>query len=356
MFKKRVFRDGDDKVDDKTFQYLSFLQLQDEYIKGNYPVVPADAARLCAVLTQANGGLARIEDLAEKIARFVPSGIRMALAPPGSEGEQDLMQVVHEQIREMADLRQIDAQAEFMRFVADLPHGNSRFFFVERQMDPTGLLPPRAIIGVNKRGIHIFRPVPREYILSADLRDIMQFGSNSNAVFFKMRLSGTDSVIQAFQFATTHGDEICKCLKVHIDDHMRKREAAQRARMQIQQAEQAANAQGAVATQAVQDLQRELHRAREEQGELRAERDHAVEERERIRRALIEAEERLRVEASTDAQRAGALGNMSSQVDGLQQQVLGLQQALARAEAERRAAVERGGASGPASSAELLDK
>ena len=63
-----------------------------------------------------------------------------------------------------------------------------------------------------------------------------------------MRLSGTDSVIQAFQFMTTHGDEICKCLKVHIDDHMKKREAAQRARMQMQAVEHVSNAAGVQAT------------------------------------------------------------------------------------------------------------
>lgn len=57
----------------------------------------------------------------------------------------------------MSGQRQVDAQSEFMRFITELPHGNSRFFFVERQMDPTGLLPPKAYIGVNKRGIHVFR-------------------------------------------------------------------------------------------------------------------------------------------------------------------------------------------------------
>lgn len=129
MFKKRVFRDGDDKVDDKTFQYLTFLQLQDEYLKarrgaqeannwvgasqqvgrllipfpltlsrglgrsqGNYPVTPSDAARLCAVLIQANGGVRGQDELLDKVARAIPASIRMTLAPPGSEGEQDLLQ------------------------------------------------------------------------------------------------------------------------------------------------------------------------------------------------------------------------------------------------------------------------
>jgi hypothetical protein len=42
--------------------------------------------------------------------------------------------------------------------------------------DPIGLLPPRLILGINKRGVHFFRPVPKEYLHSAELRDIMQVG------------------------------------------------------------------------------------------------------------------------------------------------------------------------------------
>lgn len=43
------------------------------------------------------------------------------------------------------------------------------------------------------------RPVPKEYLHSAELRDIMQFGSSSQAVFFKMRVAG---VLHIFQFET----------------------------------------------------------------------------------------------------------------------------------------------------------
>ena len=47
--------------------------------------------------------------------------------------------------------------------------------------------------------MHFFRPVPKEYLHSAELRDIMQFGSSSQAVFFKMRVAG---VLHIFQFDT----------------------------------------------------------------------------------------------------------------------------------------------------------
>ena len=52
------------------------------------------------------------------------------------------------------------------------------------------MLPAKLILGINKRGVHFFRPVPKEYIHSAELRDIMQFGSSTQAVFFKMRVAG----------------------------------------------------------------------------------------------------------------------------------------------------------------------
>ncbi len=95
------------------------------------------------------------------------------------------------------------------------PAGNSVFFNVKRIEDPIGLLPgapphplpaasleyllrpacacrlspgapaapaAKLILGINKRGVHFFRPVPKEYLHSAELRDIMQFGSSSTAV------------------------------------------------------------------------------------------------------------------------------------------------------------------------------
>ena len=104
--------------------------------------------------------------------------------------------------------------------VSDLPAGNSVFFTVKRIEDPIGLLPAKLILGINKRGVHFFRPVPKEYLHSAELRDIMQFGSSSQAVFFKMRVAG---VLHIFQFDTKQGEDICMALQTHINDIMMKR-------------------------------------------------------------------------------------------------------------------------------------
>lgn len=48
----------------------------------------------------------------------------------------------------------------------------------------------------------------------------MQFGSSSQAVFFKMRVAGQ---LHIFQFETRQGEDICMALQTHINDIMMKR-------------------------------------------------------------------------------------------------------------------------------------
>eukprot|EP00897_Mesotaenium_endlicherianum_P004538 jgi/Mesen1/4111/ME000216S03374 len=107
-----------------------------------------------------------------------------------------------------------------LRILRSLPYGNAVFFSVKRIEDPIGLLPGRIILGINKRGVHFFRPTPKEYLHSAELRDIMQFGSSNSAVFFKMRVAG---VLHIFQFDTRQGEDICSALQTHINDVMQRR-------------------------------------------------------------------------------------------------------------------------------------
>jgi len=47
--------------------------------------------------------------------------------------------------------------------------------------------------------VHFFRPVTKEYLHSAEIRDIRQYGSSNTFVFFKMRVAG---VLRIFQFDT----------------------------------------------------------------------------------------------------------------------------------------------------------
>jgi hypothetical protein len=80
--------------------------------------------------------------------------------------------------------------------------GNSLFFSVKRIEDPIGLLPAKLILGINKRGVHFFRPVPKEYLHSAELRDIMQFGSSSQVLSWVMeqRQQGSEGKAIKYEF------------------------------------------------------------------------------------------------------------------------------------------------------------
>ena len=137
---------------------------------------------------------------------------------PREEWKTDVMS----RYRALANYSKDEARTQFLRIIRSLPYGNSIFFTVKKIEDPIGLLPAKLILGINKRGVHFFRPVPKEYLHSAELRDIMQFGSSSSAVFFKMRVAG---VLHIFQFESKQGEDVCMALQTHINDIMMKRYA-----------------------------------------------------------------------------------------------------------------------------------
>ncbi|KAF9667111.1 hypothetical protein SADUNF_Sadunf16G0299000 [Salix dunnii] len=219
IFKKKLFRESDEAVTDPMFGQLSYVQLQHDYILGNYPVGREDAAQLSAL------------QILVDIGFFVIGPLYLR------DFYQDKLQLHEERgngrwIFFLENLTKDDARQQFLRILGSLPYGNSVFFSVRKIDDPIGLLPGRIILGINKRGlpdlslfaigqqVHFFRPVPKEYLHSAELRDIMQFGSSNTAVFFKMRVAG---VLHIFQFETKQGEEICVALQTHINDVMLRR-------------------------------------------------------------------------------------------------------------------------------------
>ena len=160
------------------------------------------------------------------LERYIP---RLVMGTrPRVEWEQDVVG----RMRTLEQFTNEDARVQMLRLLRALPYGQSTFFTCKRIEDPIGLLPGKLILGINRRGVHFFRPVPKEYLHTAELRDIMQFGSSASAVFFKMRVAGQ---LHIFQFETKQGEEICLALQTHINDVMMKRyakkkEAAQAAR------------------------------------------------------------------------------------------------------------------------------
>lgn len=217
-FKKKLFRESDEAVADPMFVQLSYVQLQHDYIMGNYPVGRDDAAQLSALQILVDIGFVGTPesstDWNSLLERFLPRQIAITRAK--REWELDILSRYHS----MQNLTKDDARQQFLRILRTLPYGNSVFFSVRKIDDPIGLLPGRIILGINKRGVHFFRPVPKEYLHSAELRDIMQFGSSNTAVFFKMRVAG---VLHIFQFETKQGEEICVALQTHINDVMLRR-------------------------------------------------------------------------------------------------------------------------------------
>ncbi|PWZ40740.1 Kinesin-like protein KIN-14I [Zea mays] len=218
VFKKRLFRESDEAVTDPMFVQLSYVQLQHDYILGNYPVGRDDASQLSALQILVEiGFIDNPESFVEWISlleRFLPR--QVAITRAKRDWELDIIS----RFQLMEHLSKDDARQQFLRILRTLPYGNSVFFSVRKIDDPIGLLPGKIILGINKRGVHFFRPVPKEYLHSAELRDIMQFGSSNTAVFFKMRVAG---VLHIFQFETKQGEEICVALQTHINDVMLRR-------------------------------------------------------------------------------------------------------------------------------------
>ncbi|KAF7130507.1 hypothetical protein RHSIM_Rhsim10G0188900 [Rhododendron simsii] len=217
-FKRKLFRESDEAIGDPMFVQLCYVQLQHDYILGNYPVGRDDAAQLSALQILVEIGFVvapdSCTDWTSLLERFLPRQIAITRAK--QEWESDILS----RYRSMENLTKDDAREHFLRILRTLPYGSSVFFSVRKIDDPIGLLPGRIILGINKRGVHFFRPVPKEYLHSAELRDIMQFGSSNTAVFFKMRVAG---VLHIFQFETKQGEEICVALQTHINDVMLRR-------------------------------------------------------------------------------------------------------------------------------------
>mmetsp|Transcript_37392 Transcript_37392/g.110381 ORF Transcript_37392/g.110381 Transcript_37392/m.110381 type:complete len:1168 (-) Transcript_37392:781-4284(-) len=217
LFKKRMFRETDESITEPMFINLAYVQAQFDYLQGNYPVVREDASQMAALQIQAEYASTLMHD-DESIMLCIEAYVakQVLLTRPKEEWVGD----VGSRYRALEHFSKEDARLQFLRILRSLPYGNSIFFAVRRIEDPIGLLPGKLVLGVNKRGVHFFRPAPREYLHSAELRDIMQFGSSSTAVFFKMRVAG---VLHIFQFETRQGEDICMALQTHINDIMMKR-------------------------------------------------------------------------------------------------------------------------------------
>lgn len=313
-FKKKLFRESDEAVADPMFVQLSYVQLQHDYILGNYPVGRDDAAQLSALQILVEIGFVvnpeSCTDWTSLLERFLPRQIAITRAK--REWELDILS----RYSSMENLTKDDARQQFLRILRTLPYGNSVFFSVRKIDDPIGILPGRIILGINKRGVHFFRPVPKEYLHSAELRDIMQFGSSNTAVFFKMRVAG---VLHIFQFETKQGEEICVALQTHINDVMLRRYSkARSAATGLVNGDVSTNPKPPsvdVNEKRVQDLSKALEESRQNTSQLEEDLQEMQKQEERMQEELEGLKDVLRSEKQNLVEVSSELNELRSRRD-----------------------------------------
>lgn len=245
-----------------------------------------------------------------------------------------------------------EARLHFLRILRSVPYGNAIFFPVKKLEDPIGLLPVKLILGINRRGVHFFKPTPREYLHSAELRDIMQFGSSSQAVFFKMRVSG---VLHIFQFETRQGEDICLALQTHINDIMMKRYSKSKAQATHPAAAAQATSEQAAPAEArgkeaahtgpkhekhANQMQKTLDEKARMIDELQKREEELRQEKDRVAEELIEAKEKLKLEEEGIAEFNETKRKLEADRSALLEQIKEAKAAVGEAEASRAAAVE----------------
>ena len=216
LLKRRYFSELDEEVEESTFIHLSYVQAQSEVLSGNYPVALGDSAQMAALMLQAERG-----DLVKVAA---PAAVKVLDYLPETTAAEKSKAAWDKDIRDRwTAMRGMDssvAKQHILHFLRSLPYGNASFYKVRPAEDPLKLFPSKLIMGVNKRGLHFFRPIPKEYLLSVDLKDIMQFGNSSSSVFFKIRIAG---FLHLFQFDTRQGGDVCSALQMFINEAMARR-------------------------------------------------------------------------------------------------------------------------------------
>eukprot|EP00210_Caulerpa_lentillifera_P006575 g6280.t1 len=360
LVKKKLFRETDETISESQFINLSFVQAQYDYLLGNYPVVKEDAAQLCALQALAEHGsviFSKEDELMHTLQRYVPKQAYGAYSP------EEWVQAVISRSRVHGQPSKEEARLQFLRILRSLPYGHSIFFPVNKMEDPIGLLPNKLILGINKRGIHFFAPTPREYLHSAELRDIMQFGSSNQAVFFKMRVTG---VLHIFQFETKQGEDICLALQTHINDIMMKRyskskaaanqssaagysetnqaaaDSAQRGGDSPQQQQQGpADAQaGPKHEKHANQLQKVLEGKTRMIEELQKREEELRAEQKRVAEELCEEMEKLKAEEESKNELIENKKKLEEEQESLRRQIEEAKKSLGEAEASKAAAVD----------------
>lgn len=121
LFKKKMFREQDEHINELTFINLSYVQAQHDYLLGNYPVPRSDAAQLCALqifITHVTGLEERDEVFKMAVETFIYKRALM------SRPRIDWIREVYRRYAVMNKLTIDIAKLQFLRILRSLPYGN----------------------------------------------------------------------------------------------------------------------------------------------------------------------------------------------------------------------------------------
>lgn len=121
LFKKKMFREQDEHINEVTFVNLSYSQAQHDYLLGNYPVPRDDAAQMCAlqIFATHSSGLEEGDDIFNKaVEMYIAKQVLMSR--PRDEWRHD----VHRRYAALSKLTVDIAKLQFLRIIRSLPYGH----------------------------------------------------------------------------------------------------------------------------------------------------------------------------------------------------------------------------------------
>ena len=113
-------------------------------------------------------------------------------------------QTTHQQQQQQQQVFREDARLKFKRIARMLPYGGSTFHIAHSSRVPLDFEPGQIIIGVNKRGLHFFRPKPKKYLNSLALRDILYVRVQGRSLFISAEVNNGDHMDYEFDCATAN--------------------------------------------------------------------------------------------------------------------------------------------------------
>lgn len=123
LFKKRMFRETDEAIQEAQFLNLSYVQAQHDFLLGNYPVVREDAAQMCALQILAEyGPKLKADDRAIPRAIEKYMSRQFLMTRPREDWRMDVIS----RYNALSQYTKEDSRMQFLRVLRSLPYGEWR--------------------------------------------------------------------------------------------------------------------------------------------------------------------------------------------------------------------------------------